>query len=242
MIIDAVDMNDLGDTPEEAFLIFEGRLRESLIAAQRQDRNDFSDMNGNYNGSHAPERYYVSSMIAFLDEYELEEINVSDISDVIDIQFQSHFTSFFNKINYFRTRFSLKKSRSTTPLSGTPLCIAQSYKSEIHDLLGTIRKIVNQKIENQDKKDKIFKKIADLHSEIDRDRTTVDAVFSKALSLAETMNKMGEILEPAVQKFERVMTALNKGCQQMPLLSKSERPKLLEADSTASSEDDELPF
>jgi len=38
MIIDAVEINDLGDNAEEAFVVFEERLRQSLETAQYEDR------------------------------------------------------------------------------------------------------------------------------------------------------------------------------------------------------------
>lgn len=241
MIIDAVDIDGLGDNAEEAFILFEERLREGLEKAQMQDRRR-EDMNGNYNGSYAPERYYVSSILAFLDEYGLD-IDVTDITELDDANFLHHFNKFFNTINYARTRFKLRKSRIDTGQAGTPILIAQSFKDEIHKNLDTIRKIVNQNVQDQNKKDAIFKKVASLQSEIDRDRTTVDAVFSRALDLSKTLGDAAENLEPAVQKFERIMTALREGTERVQLLPKKDRPKLLPPKEEKKVElEDEIPF
>jgi hypothetical protein len=243
MIIDAVDISGLGDNAEEAFVAFEERLRAGLEKAQIEDRRRNEDMNGNYTGSYAPERYYVSSILAFLDEYDLD-LKVEDITEVGDPIFLTHFNKFFNTINYARTRFMLRKSRIETGAAGTPILIAPNFKDEIHKNLDTIRKIVNQNVQNENKKDAIFKKIAALQSEIDRNRTTVDAVFSRAIDLSKVLGDVSENLEPAVQKFERVMAALKDGSERIPFLPKKERTKLLPPQEEMKVEDlnDNIPF
>jgi hypothetical protein len=75
MIIDSVDTDDLGDNVEQAFVIFEERLRESLSRAKNEDRRAFTSNDGYYQGSYAPERYYVSSILAFLDEFDLDQLD-----------------------------------------------------------------------------------------------------------------------------------------------------------------------
>ena len=74
MIIDSIEIDDLGDNIEQAFVIFEERLRESLSRAKNEDRRTFTSNEGYYQGSYSPERYYVSSILAFLHEYELDDI------------------------------------------------------------------------------------------------------------------------------------------------------------------------
>jgi hypothetical protein len=69
--------------------------------------------------------------------------------------------------------------------------------------------------------------MAALQSEIDRCRTTVDAVFGRAIALSKVLYECGENLEPLIQRFERVMAALYRGTDYFPLLPKRERPKLL---------------
>jgi hypothetical protein len=223
MIIDTVETSDLSDNPEEAFVLFEERLRKSLEMEQQQDRNLHTYGDGYYSGSFGPERYYVSSILAFLDERDLE-IEVSDITTVPDEHFLREFNRFFTQINYVRTRFKLRK---TTGQAGTPIVINPEFRDEIHDHLDTIRKIVNAHINDETKKDAIYRKIAALQSEVDRQRTTIDAVFGRAIDLSKVLREFGENLEPLVQKFERVMTALYQGADRVPLLTKKERPKLL---------------
>lgn len=243
MIIDDVDISDLPENSEEAFIDFEKRLRISLEKASRNDRDENIDQNGNYVGSHTPERYYVSSIRAFLDEYDLD-IDVEDISTLDDATFPHYFRDFFNRINYARTRLSLHKQRSKIAGPGTQILIGPTYKDEINNLLGTIRKIVNQEIIDENKKDAIFTKIAALQLEIDRDRTTIDALFSRMIDLTKTVGECAENVEPLVEKLERIMKLFLKGTEKTKLLPKKERPKLIskEADDTDQVSDDEIPF
>ena len=242
MIIDAINIDGLGDNVEEAFVVFEERLRQAMSTAQEQDWKINGDMNGNYIGTYAPQRYYVSSILAFLDEYNFD-IDVIDISELTGHSFLENFDKFSNKINRARTRFKLRKASINSGQAGTLISITFSFKDEIHRNLDTIRKIVNQNVQNQNKKDKIFEKIASLQSEIDRDRTTIDAVFGRAIDLSKLLGDAAENLEPAIQKFERIMTALRDGAERVPLLPNKERPKLLPPQEKKGEDlDDSIPF
>ncbi len=51
MIIDSVDISDLSDNAELAFVVFEQRLRSALDVAKQQDARIFYDNDGNYSGT-----------------------------------------------------------------------------------------------------------------------------------------------------------------------------------------------
>ena len=249
MFIDDIDVGDLSNHPEEAFLTFEQKLRAALEGESQNDRNMYSDHNGNYYGSYLPERYYVTSILAFLDEYDLN-IDVPDITDLENDVFQQQFGQFFTKINYAKTRLAFRKKRIDSGTAGTLIVIATNYKEEIGKSLETIRKIVNQEVKEQNKKDAIFKKISDLQSEVDRDRTTYDALLGNAVELSKALGECAENLEPAVQKVERIFTAISKAAERLPALPKKDRQKLISSQeaqqkkqSVSSDElEDEIPF
>ena len=243
MFIDTIDLSDLGNSAEEAFTTFEERLRKELLAAQHYDRDQNTE-GSYYNGNYEPERMYVSSILAFLDEYDLE-LDIIDISEIDDNQkFNANFHKFFNKINYARTRFSLRSQKIADGSAGTVIEIKESFKEEIHKNINTIRKIVNQEIQDENKKDNIFKKLAALQSEIDRDRTTIDAVFKRFIDFSNVIGESAENIEPLVEKVERISKALTEGTITIKLISKKERPKIEGPSSTKKSDalEDEIPF
>lgn len=241
MIIDTVDTSNLGNSAEEAFVEFEQRLRAALEDEKRWDREQNQDHNGNYYGSYEPDRFYVSSILAFLDEYDLD-IEINDISEAEDHDFRSCFSQFFSKINYAKTRFALRIQRIDTGSAGTPILILESYKDDIHKNLDTIRKIVNQQVKDNNKKDAIFTKIASLQSEIDRERTTIDMIFGRIIDLSKVIGECAENMDPAVQKLERVMKALKDGTERVKLLPTRNRPKLKPPKKVTEEADDEIPF
>lgn len=248
MFIDGIDVGNLSDDPEEAFISFELKLRDALEGETQKDRVMYSDNNGNYYGSYTPERYYVSSVIAFLDEYNLN-IDVYDISELSNENFLQNFGQFFTKINYAKTRLSLRKKRINSGIAGTQIFIAPDYKEEIGKNLETIRKIVNQEVIDQNKREAIFRKISALQSEVDRDRTTYDALLGNVVELSKALGDSAENLEPAIQKIERIFAAITKATERLPFLPKKERPKLITSSENESAKnikvdnfDDEIPF
>jgi len=243
MIIDSVDISDLGDNPELAFVTFEQRLRSALELAKQQDARTFYDNDGNYHGTYAPQRYYVSSILAFLDEYDVD-VNVDDITEVSHQDFPFLFDNFFNKINYAKTRFALRSMRVESGAAGTPIEIKSDFKMEISKNLDVIRKIVNQQVSDVNKRDAIFKRISQLQLEIDRDRTTLDIVFGRLVDLSKTLGECAENLEPAITKLERISAALTTGTIRVKLLVSKERVKQISAPTKKASEllDDEIPF
>lgn len=244
MIFDNVDISKLPANSEEAFATFEAKVREEYQKRASYDRELNADQNGNYEGSYEPERSYVTAILAFLDEYSLET-QIEDISDLGNAEFIKRFGRFKSKIEYITTRYALRKNRISAGSIGTVLSIAQDYKAEIGSHLEKIRKIVNQEVSEGPKKDNIFKKIASLQSEVDRDLTTIDAAFGRVLDLSKVIGEAGGNLKPAVDQMERIKNIFWSKSEKVDRLPSPDRPKLIEKETGAyrtSIDDDEIPF
>lgn len=244
MIFESVIIDDLPEDPQEAFMIYETRIRAALMDARKIDQK-FVDRDGDYNGNYEPERHYVSSIMAFIDECELDlHSDIYDISSATRHDFEIQFGDFYNKINYALKRLAIRKARGQGGLIGTPARIPTGFKDEIGEYLQTIRKIVNQEISDEDKKDKIFKRISDLQLEIDRNRTTFDALMSKSKKLADAIEYAGIKAGPMVDKLERLKSLIWNNSEELPQLSKREDQKLITKQDNNPSDkmDDEIPF
>ena len=147
-------------------------------------------------------------------------------------------------MEYLTTRFKLRQQRIKSGCIGTLITIGSDYKSEIGKLLDTTRKIVNQEIKDTNKKDNILSKIANLQSEVDRDQTTIDALFGRLLDLSQTIGKAADNLEPLMDKLERVKKLFWESPKRVEQLPKPDRRKLItkDADAVRSDMDDEIPF
>ena len=243
MIIDGVSTDDLPEGREAAFVEYDKRLRAILEKLNEQDIDRYTDSNGVYHGEYEPRRFYVSSILAFLDEYDLDQSEIVDISALPNTEFSRRFPEFFNKINYLVSRYKIRASRFEAGSAGTPITFSPSYKEEIGKLLETIRKIVNQEVADPNKKDAIFKKISSLQSEVDRDRTTVDAVFSRLMDLSRGVGEAAENVEPLIEKLERLKGIFFSGAEKQAQLPSPNRKKALPPPPDPfTSLDDEIPF
>ncbi len=243
MLYDDEDLASLPDCSEEAFVEYEKHIRHKYSQWVRDDR-DQQDMNGNYVGSYEPERSYMNAILAFIDEYSLD-IDVPDISEYDGEYYFNEFLKAKSSIEYVVTRFSLRKRRMQTGAAGTLIAISSSYKSEIGNLLEKIRKIVNQEVTDIKKKDEIFVKIAALQSEVDREQTTIDAFFGRMVDLAKTVGKCAEELKPLADILDKLKSKSIESPEQVDLLPKRERQKLIpdQSENSGSNDlDDEIPF
>ena len=240
MILDNIDLDKLPQGDEDAFVFFERKIRQEYERERSNDRDFHTEHDVGYEGSFAPERMYLSAILAFIDEYNLD-IDLPDISDLSGYEFESNFGKFIADVGYAATRFSLRKYRIEAGSAGTVILISSTYKSEIGDLLGTIRKIVNQEVEDIKKKDKIFSKIASLQSEVDREQTTLDAFCGRAIDLSKAIGECADNLEPLVKKMEQIKRIFWDHSNKVKLLPKKERLKLITKQDTDESED-KLPF
>lgn len=64
--------------------------------------------------------------------------------------------------------------------------------------------------------------------------------------MSKALGECAENLEPAVEKVERIFTAIGQAAERLPLLQKKERPKMIAApDAKVKSTEefaDEIPF
>lgn len=248
MILDDIDLSNLPAGREEAFANFVTAINEEYANRVTTDRNTYSDQNDNYVGSYEPERSFVTAILAFLDEYDIDS-DIIDISELPNEEFSKHFGKFRSKVEYLTTRFKLRQNRMATGTIGTLITIEADYKSEISKLLNTARKIINQEVGDAKKKDQIFKKMASLQSEIDRDQTTVDALFGRMLDLTRTVGQSADNLEPVLEKLERVKKLFWDKSRKIDQLPRPSRPKQITHEDSydyggqnSSSAEDEIPF
>lgn len=243
MFFDEVDFSKLPPNREEAFAAFVASISSEYAQNLRNDRSTYSDHNNNYEGSYEPERSFVTAILAFLDEYGIES-DLQDISELNNKDFAAHFGRFKSKVEYLTTRFRLRQHRVASGSIGTLIAIGSNYKSEVAGLLDTIRKIVSQEVKDVHKRDNILSKIASLQSEVDRDQTTVDALFSRMLDLSQTIGKAAENIEPLVKLMERVKKVFWDAPEKVRQLPRPERQKLIRQDKAEqkSDMDDEIPF
>lgn len=241
MIFDEINFDELPESKEEAFTEFVRKISSEYNQRVRNDRSSYSDQNGNYVGAFEPERSFVTSILAFLDEYGIQT-EIEDISDLLNDDFSNQFGKFKSKVEYLTTRFKLRQGRINSGTIGTMITLGADYKTEIGSILNTVRKIVNQEVKDPNKRDSIFKKITSLQSEVDRDQTTIDALFGRMLDLSQAVGKSAENISPLIDKIERIKKLFWDNSEKVEQLPKPDRPKMITKEPEGSGIDDEIPF
>lgn len=235
---------NLPKAQEDALVAYISFVTQQYEKAAENDLNRHSDHNGNYIGSYEPQRTYVTDVLAFLDEYNIDS-DIPDISELPTKDFLEQFGYFKSKVNYVRRRFALRKVRTEAGTAGTVITFAPDYKAEIGKLLETIRKIVNQEVPEGRRRDTIFSRINSLQLEVDKDFTTIDQTFRLMIDLSSAVGEMSEKVEPLVKQIERLANVFLKGSKKTEQLPKPERPKRITKEEEVAApdlDDDEIPF
>jgi hypothetical protein len=243
MIFDELDFSKLPAGREAALVEYVKALSQEYALKVQNDRRAYADQNGNYEGSFEPERSFVTAILAFLDEYGIES-DIPNIAELSNSDFTAHFGIFKSKVEYLVVRFSLRQRRIEAGTIGTLISFEATYKGEIGKLLDTVRKIVNQEVQDVKKRDNILGKIASLQSEVDRDQTTVDAVFGRMLDLTKVIGQSANNLAPLMDQLERLKKLLWDRSERVEQLPKPDRPKLITKDEGREppTSDDDIPF
>jgi hypothetical protein len=178
------------DDSELAFVIYERSLR-------RRTR-DATNEHDNY-----AEREYANKLIAFI-ELEGLDIPTNGGPPFDDRKFWDWYHRFVLTVDRFTAKISVARLRGIGPEVVTAVYLSDDYKSQLHDLLGRMRKVVNATPLADDKKDAIYRLMAKLQAEIDTSMTRVAAFYSRMNDLTAAVGEWAENLEPAVKIIERI--------------------------------------
>lgn len=228
------EMANLPDDDLLAFAAYEKRIR-----ATTRDAGQFE------NGWHL-ERQYVTHLLAFVNVTNLNlDLDSNPPGD--DGTFDRWFHEFTHVVDRIVLEVRLRHARSLKRDVVTAVYLSDDYRSEIHKLIGRIRKIVNQADLGDVKKDAIYDKIAKLQSEIDRSRTRFDAFLSRFLDLTNVVGEGAENLEPAVKLLGRLTEVIGRAksahdAGKLPSPEETRKLPRPESDQQPDSETDDLPF
>ena len=229
------EMANLPDDDKLAFVVYEERLRAKTRAIAQENV-----------GSNL-EREYANHILAFIKIANLD-IPVNRGPPGAEDNFWEWYHVFLNAIDYYIVEIRLAHARGVDNGVATMIYLSEDYKTEIHKLLGRIRKVVNAVDLSDAKKNTIYDKIAALQSEVDRTKTRFDTFLSRWLDLTNAAREGAENLEPAVRLLENVMRIFGraKADHDVGMLPAPEETRKLPGpkrnQSLGPDLDDEIPF
>lgn len=188
------EIDDLPSEPESAFIRVIEILDEKLKGRINDDWL-----------THAKSYAYIA--LAFIDEHQLDiGIDIQRSVPTDEYSFRNWFDDFQNKLIYVKTRmgFRKKKIRKNDVPQISTVALNLDRKSEIHQLLEKVRKVVANLDVSTAKREAIYDRINALSAEVDKERTRLDVAMDFILEITETAGQAAENLEPIVKLAEKV--------------------------------------
>lgn len=209
-----LEFPNISDDPLVGLFDLELHLR-SRLASQRNPN------------SWEPEREYLHSLKAYIDEYEIDcPFNIP--LHLRDDEISEYFREVEDFLRYAGARLGVKRLRGQK--SGIPVVLKldTDFRKKIHDRLTQIRSFVEASDLSDRKKDSIYAKIASLRAEIDREKTRLEAFMALQLDIAESVGETAEKLKPAVDLLENLVKIFSRAPRDSGMLeAPADNPKLI---------------
>ena len=149
---------------------------------------------------------------------------------------------FLRDVRYLKNRFQFRHKIGSHSLLTTTVTLNDERRAEIHQLLGSIRKVVAVFDVPEKKRDALYARVAALAKEVDTSQTRFSTVMALILEASETAGKAIEKLDPLTKLIQRVTSIIadqRAEAQQKQLPAPGEQKQIAPPRADM---DDEIPF
>lgn len=231
--MDNMQLYDLPAEVEEAFPIFEHRLREKHL----DDSHGDPSINDR--------REYAIGLIGFCSEYDLElSVSLDELMSWDTDEFFPAFTALEGKARILSVQYSLRRNRRSKAGIDPVYVLDDAQKSHIHEQLKVIREIIAEADLSDQKRDALAKRLNAFAEEVDRDRTRGEALMAFYIASKREVKDIAALAD----HVEKVFRLLSKAKEYLEALPAPKIPKQIPGPNkprtTNSSQelDDEIPF
>jgi hypothetical protein len=181
--MDSNILQDFPDDDEQAFLRVERAFHDELKKSERDWGQD---------GPPPATEYieYMSKTLSAAKELGIEEFSQWSRPSVNDYD-PSHYQDFRQDVVHYRTAIEIRLARRARASS---VRLSPADKLTIHHHIGQIRELLTQTPVDERKRARLFDKLGAFESEVDRDRTKMEAF---GVAFVELSGYVGEGLERA---------------------------------------------
>lgn len=211
------EIDSLPEDDEEAFVRYESIIRE---AVRRENTNQ------DYRAWDV-EREYVAHVLAFADNRSIS-VELPRNPPFQEDSFRDWYQDFVRAVDYYkasaRLQVSVRRKRNVASI-----VLSLDLKTQIGGHLTAIRNIVGEADLPENKRDALYRRIASLQEEVDRDRTRTEALVALWLDATSALGKGAKNLDPVFGRLESIMKVLAKGRdenEQKALAAPQERKRL----------------
>jgi hypothetical protein len=167
------------------------------------------------------------------------------VPQIENVDFQTY-QNFSKRVKHYRTRLEIRHGRR---VQGYSVRFDGPTKTKVHHLLAQIRAVFSKLEVDEQKREALFSKLADLEAEVDRNRTRFDAYAALAIEVADVT---GEVVGRS-----RILEVLDAVARLFGVAKKDEAPRQLPAPTKpkqiehrrpsanqkrTETEDDDIPF
>lgn len=227
------DFFDLPEDVEEAFPIFESRLRDRHLDDSYRD-NTISD-----------KREYAIGLIGFCSAYSVDiAYDLDSIMSWDGDEFHPAFDVLEAKARILSVQYSLRGNLKRKSGAQPTYILDAAQKTNIHAQLNIIRDIISQSELTDHKREALVKRLNAFAEEVDRDRTRGEALLAFYVAAKREVKEFTDLSD----HLETVIRLLSKAKELADALPAPKVPKQIEGPKspktaiTSSDLDDEIPF
>ncbi len=231
---DSLSLFDLPADSEEAFVVYEDRLRTKFLEQTHEESGDYF------------EKLYVIHLAAFCEEYEFDlGVRVDTLVGLEGPQFWQRFGEIKNRARLRSIRVSLSQNRKFKRGEAPVYVLTPAQKKRINKNINDIRDLIANADLSQQKRDALCNRLNAFAVEVDRDRTRLDALTSVYVMSKRELKDFANLTE----KFEKIFDLVSQAKEYLRSLPAPETPKQLPAPKKkeglqgfSQDLDDEMPF
>jgi hypothetical protein len=150
-------------------------------------------------------------------------------------------------VNYTKGRYLFRHKLGTRMLQASSVTLNAERRAEIHALIAKIRKVVVVLDVSEDKRDRIYSRIAALAKEVDQSKTFYGTLMGLILETSGTLGEAAERLDPLARLIRRLtsIVADQKTADEQLKLSAPPETKRIEGPVHQQPQldlDDDIPF
>jgi hypothetical protein len=239
-LIDDDFLDSLPDDPEEAFLLLESRLR----------READTDVDNGFERSESAWRRYLIELDAFVDARNVNfAFDLDHYLPTITNTFWQRLQEFDQLVQIYIAKGRHRRAAARRGAAPAFVVLDVSDRRKASQYINKIRELVDASDISDTKKQAIRARLAELQSELDREKTRAEAAFATYLTVKREMGKAGE---GVVQLLDKIVTVLAKAKPLIEAIKGPTEPKKLPAppkkkqperqEESSGSFDDEIPF
>ncbi len=210
-MIDDNILESLPSDPEEAFYIFEQKIRADLII--KPEYFESQDQEQDFEAAREENaREYFTAIAAFLDTYGFQvAVDFDDLFSSIGDDFWYRHRIAVQKIQFFSMQCALRRNQKKKAGQTCIYILDTAAKTKIHKYINKICEIISDTDITDWKREALSNRLNAFCAEIDKNRTNLEALASFYVLAKKEIKEA----KPLYDQIEKIWEAVSKGGEEL---------------------------